>query len=445
MMTAQSQDLIQVDAISKKYCRDLKRSLFYGVADLGREMTGRSMSDRLRKEEFWALSDVSFCLKRGESLGIIGRNGAGKSTLLKLLNGLVKPNRGTIAVRGQVQALIELGAGFNTILTGRENILVNAAVLGIPKHEIKKLIEPIVEFSELGKFIDMPVQSYSSGMKVRLGFAIAINVRPDILLLDEVLAVGDLRFRRKARLAMADLLSKNIALIFISHNLHEITGITQQAIWLENGRIRMNGASSDVCAAYVYESSIAETGGASLIKEFNYMNKISHDLRVIAVETGNENHPNDRAILYSYEKEAMKIRICLLAERRIDDPFYHVLSVRLPSGDPVAYASIHDPSRGIEQGTTIERVFELDLRMLHSGDYYIAYEIGCEGGPRFEGINDLLYVKVEPSRRMHWMQAKKEYAQFHLGRMIDRDRGSVLLPARLSEASTIPESLAGNF
>jgi lipopolysaccharide transport system ATP-binding protein len=181
-----SETLIKVENISKKFCKDLKRSLWYGMKDLGTEILGlpHDHDGRLRKDEFWAVKDVSFELKRGECLGLIGRNGAGKTTLLRILNGLIKPDKGRIEMRGQVGALIALGAGFNPVLTGRENIYINASVLGLRKREIDAKLDEIISFAELDEFIDAPVQSYSSGMNIRLGFSIATALMPDVLLLD---------------------------------------------------------------------------------------------------------------------------------------------------------------------------------------------------------------------------------------------------------------------
>jgi lipopolysaccharide transport system ATP-binding protein len=186
--------LIKAENVSKKFSKDLKRSLYYGVLDVFSGIKGSDKKRELRKDEFWAVRDVSFEVRRGECLGLIGHNGAGKSTLLKMLNGLIKPDEGKITMHGKVGALIELGAGFNPILTGRENIYNNAAVIGFSKKEIDAKFDEIVAFSEIEEFLDMPVQNYSSGMKVRLGFAIAAQMEPDVLIIDEVLAVGDLGF-----------------------------------------------------------------------------------------------------------------------------------------------------------------------------------------------------------------------------------------------------------
>jgi len=174
------------------------KSLWYGVTDTLGDLAGRDgTTDKLRPSEFWALDNVSFELRRGECLGLIGRNGAGKTTLLRLLNGLIKPDNGRIEIRGRLGALIALGAGFNPILTGRENIYINAAVLELSRREINEKVDNIINFAEFGEFIDAPVQSYSSGMVVRLGFAVAAATEPDVLLLDEVLAVGNAGFQTK--------------------------------------------------------------------------------------------------------------------------------------------------------------------------------------------------------------------------------------------------------
>jgi lipopolysaccharide transport system ATP-binding protein len=211
------------------------------------------------------VEDVSFELKRGECLGLIGRNGAGKTTLLRMLNGLVKPDQGRIAMRGRVGALIALGAGFNPILTGRENIYVNASVLGLSKREIDQKFEEIVDFAEIGEFIDAPVQNYSSGMRVRLGFSVATALRPDILLLDEVLAVGDAAFRTKCFNRIQDIMNQ-CAVIFVSHNMPHITRICDQILLLDHGKSLAQGNDLGSIIALYYglskttESTTQEEG-----------------------------------------------------------------------------------------------------------------------------------------------------------------------------------------
>jgi lipopolysaccharide transport system ATP-binding protein len=250
-----SDSLVVVDHVSKKFCRDLKRSLWYGVKDLGSELLGRGDNRKyLRRDEFWAVKDVSLELKRGETLGLIGHNGAGKTTLLRMLNGLIKPDEGSNTIRGRMQALIALGAGFNPILTGRENISINASLLGFSKAEVERRFDEIVEFSGIRDFIDTPVQSYSSGMRVRLGFSIAAHMNPDILLVDEVLAVGDLTFQAKCRQRIQELMEKGVAIILVSHNLHTISYICTRTVVFEKGHIIFEGETSQ--AIDVYRASL---------------------------------------------------------------------------------------------------------------------------------------------------------------------------------------------
>ncbi len=245
-----SEILISVENINKKFCRDLKRSLWYGIKDLSYEFIGlNKINGHLRKHEFWSLKNVSFEVKRGECLGLIGPNGAGKSTLLKMLHGLIKPDAGKIIMRGRVGALIELGAGFNPILTGRENIYINGAVLGFSKKEMDKKLDDIIDFAEIGDFINAPVQSYSSGMKVRLGFAIAAQMNPDILLIDEILAVGDVGFRAKCYNAIHKL-NMNAAVIFVSHSMPSIARISSKCMVLNKGRSIFQGTADNAIQQY---------------------------------------------------------------------------------------------------------------------------------------------------------------------------------------------------
>lgn len=267
-----AETLITVDGVSKKFCRDLKKSLWYGMQDLGSEVLGRPHGGKgeLRPDEFWALKDVSFELKRGECLGLIGRNGAGKTTLLRMLNGLIKPDCGRIEMRGRVGALIALGAGFNPILTGRENIYVNAAILGLPKSYVDSKLEEIIDFAELDEFIDMPVQSYSSGMSVRLGFSVAaILIRPDILFLDEVLAVGDIGFTIKCLNAVRGL-TQHSAVVFVSHNMQYISTFCTRVMVLERGHMlldAMNPADGIDCyySKMEHQLKISGTGEAEIM------------------------------------------------------------------------------------------------------------------------------------------------------------------------------------
>jgi lipopolysaccharide transport system ATP-binding protein len=246
--------LIRVDGVAKKFCRHLKRSLWYGLQDVGREMIGRKRSEELRKEEFWAVDDVSFTVNRGEIIGLVGHNGSGKTTMLRLINGLLMPDKGSITIRGQVGALIQLGAGFSPILSGRENIHINAAVLGIPTSQINHKLDDIIEFADIGKFIEAPVRTYSSGMRARLGFAVAIHMNPDILLVDEVLAVGDLTFRNKAMERMMAMANSGVAVVFVSHNLSQVDRLCSSAVLLKGGKLINKGPTADILTQYVEDN-----------------------------------------------------------------------------------------------------------------------------------------------------------------------------------------------
>lgn len=262
--------LVRVEGLSKKFCTDLRTSLKYGVRDLCTELVGAERGTELRAKEFWALNDISFELRRGECLGLLGRNGAGKTTLLKMLNGLMKPDKGRIELRGRVGALIALGAGFNPILTGRENIYVNAAVLGIPRSEVKRRFDEIVEFAELGQFIDMPVQNYSSGMTVRLGFSVAaVLLEPDILFLDEVLAVGDIGFAMKCLNRVREMMSRS-AVIFVSHNMPMVSTFCTRALVMQRGQVLLDssdmGAAMDLyLRAFDTPQRVTGTGDAAVV------------------------------------------------------------------------------------------------------------------------------------------------------------------------------------
>lgn len=242
--------LIQVKGLYKSFCKDLKRSLFYGVTDAVREMLGMPKRHGLRSDEFWAINGVDFELKAGECLGLIGRNGAGKTTLLKMLTGLIRPDGGSIRVRGKVGALIALGAGFNPVLSGRENVFINAAVLGLSREETRQRLAEIIDFAEIGEFIDAPVQSYSSGMVVRLGFAITTVLKPDILLLDEVLAVGDAEFQAKCFNTLSARRKEGSAFILVTHNMHQMKRYADRVVYLKNGQIEASGDPTRCIAKY---------------------------------------------------------------------------------------------------------------------------------------------------------------------------------------------------
>lgn len=243
--------VLEVDTISKKFCRDFKRSLLYGVTDILGELFPNSSKPALRRKEFWALRNVSLNLKRGECIGLVGANGSGKSTLLRIINQILKPDEGTIRIKGNVGALIALGTGFNPLLTGRENIYINGSIIGLPKSKIKEKEAEIIQFSEIEAFIDSPVRSYSSGMVVRLGFAIASILRPEVLILDEVLAVGDIAFQHKCLAQINRIKESGTSTILVSHNMYHIQQYADRCIWLDKGSVKMSGNTDYIAQSYL--------------------------------------------------------------------------------------------------------------------------------------------------------------------------------------------------
>lgn len=247
---------VTLEHVWKRYSRSFKHALGYGVRDVAKELVGIGQhADDLRPHEFWALRDVSFSVNRGESVGLVGHNGAGKTTLLKLINGLIKPTQGSLRVSGSVRALIALGTGFNPVLTGRENVRIASAVLGYDDRTTREKLEEIAEFSEIGEFIDAPVQSYSSGMLARLGFAVAVHTTPDILLVDEILAVGDLNFAIKCYRKIAEFRNEGGSILLVSHNPYAIRTNCDRAVWIEQGEIQMIDRAHRICDAY--EAAVA--------------------------------------------------------------------------------------------------------------------------------------------------------------------------------------------
>jgi lipopolysaccharide transport system ATP-binding protein len=243
--------VLEVDEVCKKFRRgEFHNSLRDLVPALIRRLVRGGGAQKLEAREFWALRDVSFSVQRGEAFGIIGGNGAGKSTILKLLTGIMRPTTGSIRVTGRVSAVIEISAGFHQDLTGRENVYLNGAILGMTREEIRRRFDEIVAFSGLEEFIDTPVKRYSSGMSARLGFSIAAHVDPDVLLVDEVLSVGDYLFQRKCIDRMNGVIASGATVIFVSHNLRAVANLCPRSLLLEQGGVKRIGRTEEVIRAY---------------------------------------------------------------------------------------------------------------------------------------------------------------------------------------------------
>ena len=241
---------VVVEGVSKKFGLSLKSALKYGLIDSARRILGKEKDKTLRAGEFWALNDVSFVLDPGDALGIMGVNGSGKTTLLRILNGTYGPDKGKVTLRGRIGALIAAGAGFSPMLTGRENIYISGTLLGMTPSEIRKKFDEIIAFAELGEFIDMPVRNYSSGMSVRLGFAIAVIGTPEILLVDEVLAVGDMSFQKKCFERIQSLKRNGTTILLVSHSVGSVWAVCNKGLVLHQGISKGIMSVEDTCKAY---------------------------------------------------------------------------------------------------------------------------------------------------------------------------------------------------
>lgn len=236
--------MIQVSDVTMKFHMNTDKIMSL------KEFVTLGLRGKLKFEDFTALEHITFSVKQGETLGLIGRNGAGKSTILKIISGILKPTSGDVTCCGNIVPMLELGSGFDFDLTGRENIFLNGAILGYSEKFLQEKFNEIVAFSELGEFIEIPIRNYSSGMLARLAFSVATVVNPEILIVDEILSVGDASFQEKSRKRMMELMGGGTTVLFVSHSLDQIRQMCNRVIWLEQGRIKMLGEAREVCDAY---------------------------------------------------------------------------------------------------------------------------------------------------------------------------------------------------
>ncbi len=239
-----NQHMIEVNNVSMKF------NLASEKLDSFKEFVIKTIKHQVTYDEFWALQDVSFSVDKGDALGLIGLNGSGKSTMLKVIAGVLKPTKGNVVVNGTVAPLIELGAGFDADLTARENVFLNGSILGHSRHEMEQHYDDIVDFSELGEFMNVPVKNFSSGMVSRLAFAIATIGTPDILIVDEALSVGDFRFQEKCEQRIQKMIDQGTTILFVSHSIAQVEKLCNKIVWLEHGKIRRKGAVKEICEEY---------------------------------------------------------------------------------------------------------------------------------------------------------------------------------------------------
>lgn len=350
--------------------------------------------------EFWALRDISFEVKRGETVGIIGRNGSGKSTLLQIICGTLSPTSGTVETNGRIAALLELGSGFNHEFTGRENVYMNAAVIGLSQNEIDNRYDDIVAFADIGEFINQPVKTYSSGMYLRLAFAVAINVTPDILVVDEALGVGDIRFQAKCMRAIEEIKEKGTAILFVTHSPGQIEALCDRAIWINDGLLKAEGLPKNLMRSYVnflmHGIDIEEAACSTEISEkskskdietatcrwvdITSSNNIKGDLSAVITRI-KVRHLNGEPLNVLYA-QSRKIQITIIVEVR-SDVYRPLLGVGIFNvlNEPVVHFNTENAKKNIERlpaNTRHTFDFTFDVPALRPGEYLIS--IGIDDG-----------------------------------------------------------------
>lgn len=357
-----AENVVQFDGVYKKFARGEQHTTLrdFVAAGLGKLFGRRSKDDaaQLKGQEFWAVKDLSFALKKGESMGIIGPNGSGKSTTLKLLSGILRPDRGDYEVKGRLSALIEVGAGFHPDLTGRENVYLNGSILGMTRKEVQSKFNDIVEFAGVEEFIDTPVKRYSSGMAVRLGFAVAAFIEPEVLLVDEVLAVGDTEFRNRCHHRMAQMLKKGVTMILVSHNLNEVKNLCDTTLMLWKGEKVTEGPTAKVLEEYYHR--VVE------------MIELDEQRRAHRVDGGSEQSPLEVTGLRFLDRngvpndnfftgDPMTIRIEYESRRRIERP---MLSVEIEwAADDLLLTKLDTATDGVDLRPVLPGAGHFDLKL----------------------------------------------------------------------------------
>ena len=347
--------VLDVRNVFKKFKRG---ELYDSLRDLLPAIARRIARPELKEREFWALRDVSFDVERGEAFGIVGANGAGKSTMLKLLTGIMPPTSGSIHVTGRLSALIEVSAGFHPDLTGRENILLNGTILGLKREQIRQRFDAIVAFSGLESFIDTPVKRYSSGMFARLGFSVAAHVDPDILLVDEVLSVGDYLFQRKCIERMNEVIANGATVVFVSHNLRAVTNLCKRSVFIEKGAVCMLGPTAEVVREYM---SHGQEDRAKAERDVMITRVTVHDVAGPRVEFDSDS----------------KLRITVEASARTPHEDMSVV-IQVVDDDqyPIFDTCTQRLGRGallLDSGSTLTCTFEIDLGLAEGGYHVNAF------------------------------------------------------------------------
>jgi lipopolysaccharide transport system ATP-binding protein len=398
---------VVVQNLTKRYVLGAGQMMF-------REVLMNALRPRVReqKKELLALSDVSFAIGRGELVGIIGRNGAGKSTLLKVLSRITYPTRGTVHVNGRVGSLLEVGTGFHEELTGRENIYLNGAILGMKKREIDRKLDEIIEFADVERFIDTPIKRYSSGMRMRLGFSVAAHLDTDILFVDEVLAVGDVGFQRKCLGAMSDLKTQGRTVLFVSHNMSAVEHLCPRAIWIEAGRVHEDGPSARVLRNYMGTYAGSERTSLDLTTVTNRRGSGAVQYRSMAF-LGEDEAPLD--LIRS--GDSFRVRLGYEVREKVVSPIF---GFQLFSASGVFLTDVSTWNLGVEIPVLQPGQGHIDLRIdslnLMPGRYFLSLWLTSPDGTRHDVLEHVRAMDVEPSN------------YYKSGRGIDSRFGLVVLP-----------------
>ena len=380
-MTLNSQYAVRVEGLSKRYyigsnaARDVLRRRFLDWMPRG---------DRADEDAIWSLSDVSFDVERGEVMGIVGANGAGKSTLLKILSRIVEPTAGRAEIRGSVSSLLEVGTGFHPELTGRENVYLNGVLLGMRRAQIQERFDDIVDFAGVGEFIDTPVKRYSTGMRVRLGFAVSAHLEPEILIIDEVLAVGDLQFQKRCLGKMESVARDGRTVIFVSHNLGAVTQLCTRAVLLNKGKLEAVGETHDVVSQYLRRSP-GESASVYRCTEPSNDRAYFKEIRVLSQMTGG------KAALSMNEPLRIEAHLEILKET----PLGLSLQVLEQDQKPVLHATSADAEFELPNEPGLYRfLIEIPPLNLYPGTYYLGLYIGEQFGDCYESLDRITEVSV---------------------------------------------------
>ncbi|MCA9081009.1 MAG: ABC transporter ATP-binding protein [Planctomycetaceae bacterium] len=393
---------IRVDNLSKRFQLGLTHA--GSVRELANRVVGTVFGRREQKANiaaehqdrvddaghFWALKNVTFDVPQGEVVGIIGKNGAGKSTLLKILSRISSPTEGRITLRGRVASLLEVGTGFHPELTGRENVYLNGTILGMTRREIDAKFDAIVDFAGVAKFIDTPVKRYSSGMTVRLGFAVAAHLDPEILIVDEVLAVGDVEFQKKCLGKMQEVSESGRTVLFVSHNMSSIRSLTSRALLISRGELLFAGATEEAVAQYLEQNSKLSAGSNDVTQLERPFSGLGRELELCELSAVNDTIE---------EGDSLTVRVGIVSRSTSED---FLLAFTLFRGDATPVGSAFTPTiNAAATGDTARYQLRLPTEQLGPGRYYCGIsvtEVRTEGRRMFDSLSDVLPFEVQPQK-----------------------------------------------